>query len=187
MDQLKSIQLTVAKLCHELAGPLSIMKFLQEDLAESKNYEVKELLKSLDLLIYTMDFFRLVYSSTSSLELKNNLLKILEAKQIKLKDDSEVLLETSSNLICGILYLVTKSCKPNDIIVIEQDKQTTTITADNRAFPTEVEAAFNNNQANQNVFNIFVLYLKQIAKTENLEIASDSKENRIKVKIWKEK
>ena len=57
MDNINSVKFTVARLCHEIANSLSVIKFLQEDIDSSENYEIKELFKNIDLMVYTMDFF----------------------------------------------------------------------------------------------------------------------------------
>lgn len=191
MDNLKSVELTVAKLCHEMANSLSVMKFLQEDIDASQNHELKELFKTVDLLTYTMDFFRRIYSlSENSIQVNGILLDILQSKNISLIGNLNIFSNASpifDNVICGILYICMKACREADSILIEETGEKIVISVSNRTLPQEVVKALQGTDVTENIFNTFALYIKNLAKLNHIDIISDINPNNISITLWNRK
>lgn len=192
MDQLKTTKLTAAKICHEIANHLSVMKFLQEDLKSSYIYEVKELLGTVDLLTATMDFFRNIYSASGSISSTSKVItEIYKLKGVVLKGSEFFYNFESSdeeNIICGMLYIIIKSCKSGDVVSINREKMSWVITIKNknRRFPEAVLSAINNREVLEDIFNVFVLYVKQLAMESRYDmLADEDDEEFLRVKIWK--
>ena len=189
MNNLKFAKLSVAKVCHEMANHLSIMKFLQEDLANSDVDEVKELLKTIDLLTLTMDFFRNIYANSGGISsVREILINIFKIKDITLLDNENVLSDLSNNfenVLCGVLYIIMKACKTGDEITVSKiGKNIFVAIPEGRALSKNVIDAFNNS-VDEDIFNIFVNYIKKLANLENLEINLETENKNLRVKIWK--
>lgn len=186
MNNLKSAKLSVAKICHEMANHLSVMKFLQEDLGNSDVHEVKELLKIVDLLTFTMDFFRNIYTASSAnSDIKKILLNIFKLKGIILSDNENSLSNNFENVLCGILYIIMKNCKSGDEIKLSKIEEIIFITIpEGRSLSENIVNAFNNS-LDDDVFNVFVNYIKELANLENLKINIENKNKNLRVKIWK--
>ena len=180
-------QLTVAKICHEMANHLSIIKFLQEDLAEHNSPELKELLRTVDLLSLTMDFFRNIYSAKiDSVSLFETLKKIYNLKGISLSDPYTIvqsLPENLQNAISGILYTIMKVSKPGDIVKVSGNFSMIVVDVPkDRALPKNVSASLEETSVNDDIFNIFVNYTKYLADLEDYKILQErfGEEQRIK-------
>lgn len=181
----------MARLCHEMANSLSIIKFLQEDIASSENNETKEFFKHIDLMTYTMDFFRNIYSSSlNTVKLDEILFNIFNLKNISLSGDIDVFSKISivfSNIICGILYICMKSCKSSDNIILKKDDNKIIINIRNRSLPFETIKAFQESNIEENVFNTFILYVKHLAKSHDILIESNFAPNNTTIALWNKK
>jgi len=191
LDNINSVKFTVAKLCHEIANSLSVIRFLQEDIDSSENYEIKELFKNIDLMVYTMDFFRNIYSYSGKKPKINEILfNILSLKNISLNGDINIFSEISAdfdNIICGLLYICMKVCKSSDCITLKKDNDKIILNVSNRTFPQETIKAFQEPNIEENVFNTFILYVKYLAKSYGILIDSNFESNNIKLTLWNKK
>lgn len=174
-----------------MANSLSIMKFLQEDISFSDNEVIKELFQNIDLMTCTMDFFRNIYASSKNrVRINEILLNILKLKNISLSGDINVLSKVSiafENVICGIIYICMKACKTSDNILLENNNNKIVIKISNRTFPQETQKAFQELDLEENAFNIFVLYVKYLAKSLDIFIDSDFDLNNIVITLWNQK
>jgi hypothetical protein len=194
MDQFQVAKLTISKICHDIANHISVMKFLYEDIGHSDVYEIKELLNCIDLLSCTMDFFRNIYSVSeslgNSLSIVANLARLSGVNLID-PDDSRDSIKSVGlrNLLAGILYLVIKCSKKGDNLRIVQDNlhNKFTIFADSRRKLSDaVIDALNEDVREKDVFNIFIAYLKDIAKGENIDMAVVIGEDQSQgLELWK--
>lgn len=192
MDNINSITFTVAKLCHEIANSLSIIRFLQEDLSYSENRDLEDLSKNIDLMTYIMDFFRNIYSvSDNRAKINEILLNILNLKGISLKGDTNIFSEVSANfenVICGILYICMKSCKSSDCILLKKQDNKIIIQIPNRTFPQNTIKAFQEEDIEETVFNIFILYIKHLAKSYGIIIDFNFDfNNNTTITLWNQK
>lgn len=191
LNNIDSINFTVARLCHEMANSLSVMKFLQENIAPSENNEIQELFKHIDLMTYTMDFFRNIYSSSvNTVRINDVLFSILNLKNISLNGDIDVFSKISivfSNIICGILYIYIKSCRASDSIILKKDNDKIIISIENRTFPFETIKAFQESSIEENIFNTFILYIKHLAKSHDILIKSNFDSNNTTIVLWNKK
>ena len=181
-------QLTVAKICHEMANHLSIIKFLQEDLAEHNSPELKELLRTVDLLSLTMDFFRNIYSAKIDFPtLFETLKKICNLKGICLSDPYDIiqsLPENLQNAISGILYTIMKVSKPGDVVKVSGNFSMIIVDAPRgKALPKTVTTALEGNFVKDDIFNIFVNYTKYLANLDGYKILQEKSGEDQKVKF----
>lgn len=174
-----------------MANSLNVIKFLQEDIFPSENDTIKELFQNIDLMTYTMDFFRNIYTSSESRgRINEKLLNILKLKDISLIGDIDILLNISpvfENIICGILYICMKSCKASDNVILEKNNDKIIIQLSNRTFPQETQKAFQEPDVEENVFNVFVLFVKYLAKSHDILIHAEFDSNNIKITLWNKK
>jgi len=183
----KDINLTVAKICHEMANYLSVLSFIKEDIAGNATGNIEELCKTIDLLTYTMDFFRNVYADNADSKAEINALKkIYLLKDINLFISSDNGLYSLPNrvqkAICCILYTAMKSSKSGDIVTVSRamDKFVINI-PENTNLPTEVNNALSGTLPS-NVINILINYAKNIASLEGYKIRLEESSNQ--VVIW---
>ncbi|MDR0942398.1 MAG: hypothetical protein LBM19_02145 [Holosporales bacterium] len=183
MNQSNTTRLTVARVCHEIANHLNAIKFLCDDESELRSEDLKELFNDLNLLSYTMSFFRGIYSGGSAVDTLDAVLGVAKLKNISISDKNNVLTEfvvsNSKTSILGILYLIIKVCKSQDVIVISyRTSEPIKISVDKqRVFPEAIYLAFNDNLLQENVFNVFALYVKDLAKEQGFEISAELVEN----------
>lgn len=193
MDQLKTTRLTAAKICHEIAGHLSVMKFLQDDLKFAGNNEdYKMLCDGIDMLSNTMDLFRNLYSSSKQ---KNGIDKIIyniyKLKGIYLSELSEIFEAFSNsneeNILACMLYIVMKSSRQRDAIKVEEKKPfEIEIFGENLALPSSVINAINDDDCEEDIFNVLVKYAKTLAKLEKIQMGAEVISNGgLRIKIWK--
>ncbi|MDR1391118.1 MAG: hypothetical protein LBI95_01975 [Holosporales bacterium] len=188
MDRLLSIKLTVAKLCHEMANHISVMKFIQEDLENAGIHGSKDLLESIDLLVQTMDFFRSMYAtSEKSSNIRNILLALLKLKNINLLDKDEIFNSLSfecESVVCGIIYVLMKLCKSGNAISVSGGTDRIKIGfEDEKTIPESICETLNNDFLEENVFNIFISYIKELAISSGIEIIADFDNGY--VQVWK--
>ena len=191
MDHLKTTRLTAAKICHEISGYLSVMKFLQEDLKSCENDDLKMLLDDIDLLSYTMDFFRNLYSASKAQNItSNNILNIYKYKGVLLKGAEEVfdsLLTTNEeDILSCILYIIMKSCRKDDVVSIDYTNDVITINA-TVPLATGIIKALNHRSCEEDIFNVLAKYANYLAYLEKYAInAENDKNNNLRIKLWKE-
>ena len=174
----QTTQLTVAKICHEMANHLSILKFIQEDLADFDRPEIKEMLKTIDLLSITMDFFRNIYSpKIDPVAVSKDLQQIYDLKEIEISDPDGVLQSVPENLqsaIDAILYTIMKNSKPGDIVkVSKSDNGIILEIPTGRALPQNILNAFVKTPVADDIFNIFVNYAKHLASLDGFKILNE--------------
>jgi hypothetical protein len=130
-----------------------------------------------------MSFFRGIYSGGSAVDTLDAVLGVAKLKNISISDKNNVLTEfvvsNSKTSILGILYLIIKVCKSQDVIVISyRTSEPIKISVDKqRVFPEAIYLAFNDNLLQENVFNVFALYVKDLAKEQGFEISAELVEN----------
>lgn len=177
-------QLTVAKICHEMANYLSILKFYQDDLNHLNQKEIQEVSKLIDLLSHTMSFFRNIYSpKIDSNSLSEDLKKIYKLKELEISDSNGILKDISENLqnvVSGVLYLIMKVSKPSDVVKISGDLSEIILEIPSgRKLAKNITDAILSN-VSDDVFNVFINFIKHLASLERSEITI-SKDNIIKI------
>ena len=170
-------KLTVAKICHELANYLSIIQFMKEDIATNTE-EIQELIKIIDTLTYTMDFFRNIYSdNTDSNAIIDDINRICNIKGIKIvfaENLTETIPDNIKNSIFGIVYQIIKVSKKDDVIKISGTNDKIFIKIpEYRAFPTGVANALLYENVTDDIFNVFINYVKNIAIADGYNIVLD--------------
>ena len=181
----KDTNLTVAKICHEMANYLSVLNFIKEDIASNTTGDVREMFKIIELLTHTMDFFRNVYADNiDSNTVINVLKKIYLLKEINLFLPSDNISGKIQGAICCVLYTIMKSSKSGDIVSVSNvgNKVVINMPAD-CLLPVEVNKALSSDIPN-NAFNILVNYAKSIARLDGYEIKIE--DNLKQVVIWKQ-
>ena len=192
MNQLKTTKLTAAKLCHEIAGHLSIMKFLQEDIKTAYDGEdLKMLFDGIDLLNFTMEFFRRMYSSSSQktgiCEVVSNIYKL---KNISISDLSDIFEKFKSsneeNILACLLYVVLKSSRSRDSVVVTNTGDKITIESSTLSLPSSVMTAINDDNCEEDIFNVFIKYAKSLARFENVCMNAEALDKGgLQIKLWK--
>ena len=177
--------MTVAKICHEMANYLSVLNFIKEDIASNTTGDVREMFKIVELLTYTMDFFRNVYADNiDSKTLINALKKIYLLKEINLFMSSDNMPEKIRGAICCVLYTIMQSSNSGDIVSVSNVGNKVVINMPKDSIlPTEVNKALSSDISN-NAFNILVNYAKSIARLDGYEIRIE--DNLKQVVIWKQ-
>jgi hypothetical protein len=169
--------LTVSKICHEITNYLSVIKFIQEDLSDQNISELNELFANINMIECILKFFRGIYTSFND-DLTSLVKFIFILKNITLIDEMKVLEKTActrvSNVICGLLYVVTKACKVSDVVSITRGfggGYSISIRRPQFSLPQSAINAFNNEDAEANAFNVFCKYLNSLAGDENCRIS----------------
>ena len=178
------INLTVAKICHEMANYLSVLNFIREDIKNTQTPEVQEMMKNIELLTCTMEFFRSIYSdkiNPNILEAAIN--KIYDSKGIDVLGFNYIELPNNvKGAICGLLYIIMKVSKPGDIVNIANNTNKIAVSIpENRNLPSNVSTALSKKVVEDNIFNVFVNYVKELAKTDGYGIELKNQE----VIVWK--
>jgi hypothetical protein len=191
MNQAHAVELTVAKLCHEMANHLSVITFFREDLA-NKADDLGELFVRIDLLMHVMDFFRGMYSTSGTIaDMAEVVLRIANCQRIRINDTANAICNFSTakeaNFFAGVLYILLKICKPEDVITIAGDCRFTTVTIDApRKLHSSVCMAFNGESAEEDIFNIFALHVKILATRQGFGLSTDYDEHEaMRINIWK--
>jgi len=192
MNELRTTKLTAAKICHEISGYLSVMKFLQEDLKSlESNDDLKMLFEEIDLLSCSMDFFRNIYSSSKQ---KTGIYKIIsniyKLKGVSLPDLSSLFDNASNandeNFLAGVLYIVLKSCRQGESVFVEGNSSDIVITTGTSSLPSSIINAMNNDDCDEDIFNVLAKYIKTLANLEKYSINVESVLNGgLRIKIWK--
>ena len=190
LDNVKTVQLAVAKICHEIANYLSIIKFLQEDIKEKATPEILELNKNIDLLSYTMDFFRNAYSdSVQSAKTPEIIKAICTLKEIDLKIAPEILenLENNNliNAISLFVYIISKVSKSGERLEISKENDAIVIkTAKTVTLQKSIQGVINGESAEEDIFNILACYARYLLNSAeyNAEIKISDK---LQIRIWK--
>lgn len=192
---MKHTRLTVAKICHELANHLSVIQFLRDDLSERKDDEFMELCRGIDCLSLTLRFFRNIYLSNGDVEcLVNIVIDLFKATQLVLSDKNNILRNIVNSpkekVVCGALYIMMKTCKIGDEISIDRvgnNGYEIVIQSVGRTLPSGAIAALSDNDVQEDVFNVFVMYIKDTARLAGLNLKIDKTFNDfLRMLIWKE-
>ena len=175
--------LTVAKICHEIANYLGVIQFMKEDIS-SNNEEIQELLKIIDSLTYTMDFFRNIYSDNiDSNAVINDINRICNLKGIKILVEDNLIAtipDNVKNAIFGVVYTIMKVSKKDDVIKLSGTNNKTVIKIpEYRTLPTGVANALVNENVTDDIFNIFINYVKNIANSNGYKILLDNENQQV--------
>ena len=172
-----------------MANYLNVLNFIREDIAGNATHDLSEMYNVIDLLIYTMDFFRNLYTDiTDAKAVIDALKKIYLLKDINLFiSDANSMYSLPGKVqgaICCILYTVMKSLRLGDIVTVSSatDKSIINI-PENINLPTEVHKALSET-TQSNAFNILINYAKNIASLEGYKIKLE--DNSKQVVIWKQ-
>lgn len=187
---MKTTKLTVAKVCHELANHLSILAFIKEDLSNSDQPEVKEIVDTVDILMSTMDFFRNIYATkVDPSAVLASIEKIYEQKGIKIFDTNGVFMSLTDNLqnaISGILYLIMKVSKPGDVVDVSRKPFGVMIDLPRgRMLQKNVSDTLTEQEVESNVFNVFANYLKYFLDSEGCKVTTEMAVLNQRIMIWK--
>lgn len=184
----QNTNLTVAKICHEMANYLSVLTFIKEDIADNATDDEQEMFTNIELLTHTMDFFRSIYSDNINSEAIINVLEnIYSLKGLHLSISYgalNLLSEKVRGAVCAVLYTIMKTAKPRDTVAVY--KKTNDIVIDvpqNRMLSNGVKDALSANSVDNNVFNILINYAKSIAASDGYAITLNGNLNQ--VVIWK--
>lgn len=174
-----------------MANYLSIMQFLKEDMEDFGSCDLNELNATIDLMTYTMDFFRNLYSSEGGRsKISSTLQKIFALKKVELACNGEFfdgIAPELDNVICGVLYICLKVCKPCDKVTLQNERGVIYIKLQNKSLSSQIIDAIQNAATSENIFNTFALYVMNLAKRCDITIRSDFSSNNIMIDLWKEK
>ncbi len=178
-------QLTVAKLCHEMAKYLSILKFLEEDFKDQNATNLNELFNNIDVSINVLDFFRTIYTTTDQPQiLLKSIAELYASRNIKLIGTCNLFDFDKVYGICGILYILMKSCKSNGSVCIDSDhEKTLTLTSHECYINQTIIDALNGSTNSPNAINVFALYTKKLLESESYEILLDQTEECLTIKL----
>jgi hypothetical protein len=190
VNQSNEVSLTVSKICHEIANYLSVIKFIQEDMKNSDMSEMDELFVNIDMIEHTLKFFRGIYTSFND-DLTLLIKSIYTSKNIQIIDKFNVLNETActriSNVICGVLYVIVKSCKEHDSVLVTKDDAiifSASVDRDSFSLPQSVINGLNDTDAEPSAFNIFCKHLKGMANDEGLNLyAKENDAGRLQITL----
>ncbi|MDR1488649.1 MAG: hypothetical protein LBI26_02830 [Holosporales bacterium] len=190
MDEMLIAKCVASNICHEIANSISVIKFVEEDvslLLNSRDNSLGEVLQLLfqnvDSLINSMNFFRDLYSlSSSNKEIIQTVVKMYEYKNVKISGTNSKTLELITNsrvekIVAAVLFVVLKlSNKGNKVIfdIPNNDSIIINVKKYSPEFKTEVIKILNQ-ELTPDVFNVIGYYVRCLAQTEEYEIRIDSK------------
>ena len=183
MEMGLNTNLTVAKICHEMANYLIILNFIREDIEDSGQPEVMEMLHNIELMTYTMDFFRNIYTDNINPDaLMTDIEKICAIKGVNISIiDDIILTENVKIIVCGILYIIMKVLEHGDTVNITKNvDKITVVIPGTRNLPLSVSRALSKN-VDDDIFNVFVNYINALANLYEYKIELINQE----VIIWK--
>ena len=173
----KTSNFTVAKICHEMANHLSVLKFIQEDLQSENPALSNEIRRSLDLLINTLDFFRSIFvESTEPIRVYDILLKIARLRDIGIKVESNYDdFEDIHAIISALIYIIIKTCKRGDIVNITEDyPHVINISVSNQRLVSDVTITSLNENVQPNSQNILLVYIKEMLSKKGYNIIAQN-------------
>jgi hypothetical protein len=121
------------------------------------------------------------------------MLDIASSKRIIVKDDGLILTSSGADhnrekILCGILYIASKSCKPKDEISISSENEVEVVISvrnRDRMLPSDIENAFRRDVEEDSV-NVFAVYLKHLATSCGLSVdVEPADECPIRIRVWK--
>lgn len=177
---MQNSRLTVAKVCHEIAGHLSIIKFIEEDIkCGIQNDSVDSLFDEIDLLMYVMEFFRAMYAaSTKKSDVVSHIVNIYKSRDINLEDNSHLLFNLDCGydecIVSGILYIVSKICKKGSNVCVCGNQHSIIIKTSQSISTLNMFDALCNNDTDANLFNIFAKYIRSLMNYAKYSIAIDT-------------
>jgi hypothetical protein len=125
--------------------------------------------------------------------LSDIMLDIASSKRIIVKDDGLILTSSAADhnrekILCGILYIASKSCKPKDEILISSENEVEVVISvrnRDRMLPSDIENAFRMDVEEDSV-NVFAVYLKHLATSCGLSVdVEPTDECPIRIRVWK--
>lgn len=173
-------RLTVAKVCHEIAGHLSIIKFIEDDIKSSVQHDsVDSLFDEIDLLMYVMEFFREMYAaSIKRSNVVSHIVNIYRSRDINLEDNSHLLFNLDCGydecIVSGILYIISKICKKGSNVYVCGHQHSIIIKTSQAISTLNMFDAICNNDTDTNLFNIFAKYIKSLMNCAKYSIAIDT-------------
>ncbi|MBQ8651329.1 MAG: hypothetical protein IJ481_02260 [Alphaproteobacteria bacterium] len=173
----KTSNFTVAKICHEMANHLSVLKFIQEDLQSENPALSNEIRRSLDLLINTLDFFRSLFvESPEPIRVYDILLKIARLRDIGIKVESNYDdFEDIHAIISALIYIIIKTCKRGDIVNITEDyPHVINISVSNQRLVSDVTITSLNENVQPNSQNILLVYIKEMLSKKGYNIIAQN-------------
>lgn len=179
MTGLNTTRLTVAKLCHEMSGCLSIMKFLTEDLEKAQNAtDLKDLFNEVEMMTAILEFFRAIYSdSKHKANIYDVIANLFQKKKVKLNNSKQIAtifdnLKTGfqERILAGILYIVLQACCSSFSVSVEWREENLCIFSDSATLASNILMALSDDNVEENVFNIFALYVKKMIVLNNCEL-----------------
>ena len=178
--------LTVAKICHELANYLSVLNFIREDIVNEKEFDKVELVKTIELLTHTMDFFRNIYSDNINYKSMILALKqICSLKGIVLSGCDDMLVNINEKVKCvvyGLLYTIIKISKTEDVVNVSKNKNNIVISLpQGRTLPRTVSEVFSETIVDDDIFNVFANYINEKAERNGYGIKATDNE----IVVWK--
>lgn len=173
----KTSNFTVAKICHEMANHLSVLKFIQEDLQSENPALSNEMRRSLDLLINTLDFFRSLFvESPEPIRVYDILLKIARLRDIGIKVESNYDdFEDIHAIISALIYIIIKTCKRGDIVNVTEDyPHVINISVSNQRLVSDVTITSLNENVQPNSQNILLVYIKEMLSKKGYNIIAQN-------------
>ncbi len=173
----KTSNFTVAKICHEMANHLSVLKFIQEDLQSENPALSNEMRRSLDLLINTLDFFRSLFvESPEPIRVYDILLKIARLRDIGIKVESNYDdFEDIHAIISALIYIIIKTCKRGDIVNVTEDyPHVINISVSNQRLVSDVTITSLNENVQPNSQNILLVYIKETLSKKGYNIIAQN-------------
>ena len=165
------------------------MKILQDDVCLVSSLETTEFIKNIDLLSYTMDFFRNIYSnSRQNSNQFEDIKNICKLKDIELSVSrrfiDKKLPVNVMNSICIILYIFIKISKTKDIINVDFINNCILIEKSGSANVSNgIKNALNKNTCREDIFNILAKYAKDLLNSVRYNVNMIT-EPKLVVKIW---
>ncbi len=185
MPQTKSniAGLLASKVCHDLAGSITHIVFIKEDLMDGTINQqtcIKDLVDGIDLLCLRLNFFQNIMVQSKHI---SNLYAIL--KEICKKNNIEFTITYENpdyvdekyyneNIICGILYILIhsaiKSKSRNKLQLIFAKDDNIVIRIHNTTIaelPQEIKDIVSSDEIQPSIINIFAVYIKNIINEYN--------------------
>ena len=196
--KMQNSKLTVAKVCHEIAGHLSIICFMKDDISDEVSVTqqnisegVSSLFTELELLMKLVEFFRSIYSvSENSNNIIDHTLEILKHKHISVENQSNLMTLGGGYeecIVCGILYMISKVCKKHTNIKIRKDEYGSIYIGISQSLRSpSILDSLCDNETECNLFNVFAKYIQSLITQRSYKFALDTlSDNESVIKLYK--
>mgnify|MGYP001056809221 CR=1 FL=1 len=180
---MENTKLTVAKLCHEISGYLSVIKFIEYDVkSEVDNENVKALFTEVDNIVSILEFFRSLYSVGDARgKILDHVYNIYKNKGISITKQDNILNNCNDGydetILAGILYLTSKLCKKNSHVNVRPDGELFVVEASDIMFASNIFEALCDDNVEKNIFNILAKYVRSLINAKKYKIAVDALSN----------